>query len=61
MNAFYEHHKDSISFHYACFDRMLLNAAIQPFQQPERVMGLDRVVAIIKAREPAPVVPSGDN
>jgi hypothetical protein len=39
MNAFYEHHQDSISFHYACFDRLLLNAAIQPFQQPERVMG----------------------
>jgi transposase len=39
MNAFYEHHQDSISFHYRCFDRMLLNATIQPFQQPERVMG----------------------
>ena len=39
MNAFYQHHKNSISFHYRCFDRLLLNAAIQPFQQPERVMG----------------------
>jgi hypothetical protein len=39
MNAFYEHHQDTIRFHYRCFDRMLLNAAIQPFQQPERVMG----------------------
>ena len=39
MNAFYEHHKDSIQFGYRCFDRMLLNAAIQPFQQPERVLG----------------------
>jgi len=39
MNAFYEHHQDTISFHYRCFDRMLLNATIQPFQQPERVMG----------------------
>jgi hypothetical protein len=39
MNAFSEHHKDSITFHYRCFDRVLLNAAIQPFQQPERVMG----------------------
>jgi len=39
MNAFYRHHKDSISFHYRCFDRMLLNALIQPFQQPERVVG----------------------
>ena len=39
MNAFYQHHKDSISFHYSCFDRVLLNALIQPFQQPERVVG----------------------
>ena len=39
MNAFYEHHKDSIRFHYRCFDRILLNGLIQPFQQPERVIG----------------------
>ena len=39
MNAFYQHHKDSISFHYSCFDRILLNGLIQPFQQPERVVG----------------------
>jgi hypothetical protein len=39
MNAFYQHHKDSINFHYRCFDRMLFNATIQPFQQPERVVG----------------------
>ena len=39
MNAFYEHHKDSIQFHYRCFDRLLLNGLIQPFQQPERVLG----------------------
>jgi hypothetical protein len=39
MNAFYEHHKDSIRFGYRCFDRILLNGLIQPFQQPERVMG----------------------
>ena len=39
MNAFYEHHQDSIAFHYRCFDRVLLNAAIQPFQQPERGVG----------------------
>lgn len=39
MNAFYEHHKDSIRFHYRCFDRILLNGLIQPFQQPARVMG----------------------
>ena|SRR6516164_8727957 len=39
MNAFYEHHKDSIRFGYRCFDRILLNGLIQPFQQPERVVG----------------------
>jgi len=39
MNAFYEHHKDSIQFSYRCFDRLLLNGLIQPFQQPERVLG----------------------
>ena len=39
MNAFYEHHKDSIQFSYRCFDRLLLNGLIQPFQQPERVIG----------------------
>jgi hypothetical protein len=39
MNTFYEHHHDSIRFTYRCFDRMLLNALIQPFQQPERVVG----------------------
>jgi len=38
MNSFYEHHKDSIRFHYRCFDRILLNGLIQPFQQPERVI-----------------------
>src|SRR6476646_9414775 len=39
MNAFYEHHRDSIRFGYRCFDRVLLNGLIQPFQQPERVVG----------------------
>lgn len=39
MNAFVEHHKDSIQFGYRCFDRLLLNGLIQPFQQPERVLG----------------------
>ena len=39
MNAFVEHHKDSIQFGYRCFDRILLNGLIQPFQQPERVLG----------------------
>ncbi len=31
MNSFYEHHKDSIRFHYRCFDRILLNGLIQCF------------------------------
>ena len=39
MNAFYEHHRDSIRFGYRCFDRILVNGLIQPFQQPERVVG----------------------
>jgi hypothetical protein len=39
MNAFSEHHKNSIRLHYRCFDRLLLNGLIQPFQQPERVIG----------------------
>ncbi len=43
MNAFYEHHKNSIQFGYRCFDRILLNGLIQPFQQPERVLGFFNV------------------
>src|SRR5262249_61686731 len=39
MNTFCEHHKNSIKFAYRCFDRILLNGLIQPFQQPERVIG----------------------
>ena len=39
MNAFFEHHKDNIRSQYHCFDRLLLNGLIQPFQQPERVIG----------------------
>ena len=39
MNTFYEHHQNSIKFGYRCFDRILLNGLIQPFQQPERVIG----------------------
>jgi hypothetical protein len=39
MNAFYEHHKSSIEFAYRCLDWILLNRLIQPFQQPERVIG----------------------
>ncbi len=39
MNAFLKHHQDNIRFNYRCFDRILLNGVIQPFQQPERVVG----------------------
>jgi len=39
MNAFREHHQHNIRFHYRCFDRILLNGIIQPFQQEERVVG----------------------
>jgi hypothetical protein len=39
MNSFFEHHKDSIRWQYRCFDRILLNGLIQPFQRPERVIG----------------------
>ena len=35
MNAFREHHENSIKASYRCFDRILLNRLIQPFQQPE--------------------------
>jgi hypothetical protein len=38
MNTFYEHHQDSIRFAYRCFDRILLNGLIQPFQQPKQVV-----------------------
>jgi hypothetical protein len=37
MNAFVAHHQDSIQFGYR--SRILLNGLIQPFQQPERVLG----------------------
>jgi hypothetical protein len=39
MNTFCEHHQNSMKFGYRCFDRILLNGLIQPFQQPERVIG----------------------
>src|SRR6267378_2029779 len=39
MNAFFDHHQDSIRLSYRCFDRLLLNGLIQPFQQPERFIG----------------------
>jgi hypothetical protein len=39
MNAFYEHHKDSIEFGYSCFDRMVLDARIPAFLDGARTMG----------------------
>ena len=38
MNTFYGHRKNSIRFQYRCFDRILLNGLIQPFQQEQRVV-----------------------
>jgi hypothetical protein len=66
MNAFYEHHKDSIRFEYRCFDRILLHGLIQPFQQPEvgsftsyrRVYPVSRDV-LRGAAEQFPAVPRG--
>ena len=56
MNAFYEHHQDSIRFGYRCFDRILLNGLIQPFQQPESVIGF-RVQRHSLPGEPRPILP----
>ncbi len=39
MNPFIEHHQESIRFQYSCFDRMLLNAVVQPMQQPAMIVG----------------------
>src|SRR5258708_19255095 len=39
MNAFVEHPKNGIQVGYRWFDRLRLNGLIQPFQQPERVLG----------------------
>jgi len=39
MNASREHHQHNIRMHYRCFDRILLNGIIQPFQREERVVG----------------------
>jgi hypothetical protein len=39
VNPFVEHHQPSIRFQYSCFDRMLLNAVVQPMQQPARIVG----------------------
>lgn len=43
MNSFVEHHRESIQLQYSCFDRILLNAIIQPLQCPPIIVGfLDR-------------------
>jgi hypothetical protein len=34
MNAFFEHHQDSIRFGYRCFDRILLNGSSNPSSNP---------------------------
>lgn len=39
MNPFVEHHQQSIRFQYSCFDRMLLNAIVQPMQRPALIVG----------------------
>ena len=37
MNPFVEHQRQSVQ--YSCFDRMLLNAVVQPMQQPAMIVG----------------------
>jgi hypothetical protein len=54
MNTFYEHHQDSIKLSYRCFDRILLNGLIQPFQQPERVIGFFKCLPQRPAGESPP-------
>ena len=39
MNTFYEHHKESIWFQYACFDRILLNGTIPLLLEPSAALG----------------------
>jgi hypothetical protein len=53
MNTFCEHHQNSIKFGYRCFDRILLNGLIQPFQQPERVIGFFNAYRALCSRQGA--------
>jgi hypothetical protein len=47
VNPFIEHHLDSIQFQYSCFDRMLLNAIVQPMQRPAMIVGfLDKCLGV---------------
>src|SRR5260370_34598741 len=39
MNPFVEPRQPSSRFQYSCFDRMLLNAVVQPMQQPAMIVG----------------------
>jgi hypothetical protein len=39
VNPFIEHHRQSIRLQYSCFDRMLLNAVVQPMQRPALIVG----------------------
>ena len=43
----------SIRWQYHCFDRILLNGLIQPFQQPERVVGFFNTHRQLLPGEPA--------
>lgn len=70
MNTFYEHHKSSINFAYRCFDRILLNGLIQPFQQPERptsgslsilVLTLAASVLVVVASFPVVLIAQAQN
>ena len=54
MNTFCEHHQNSIKFGYRCFDRILLNGLIQPFQQPERVIGFFKCLSSGRAGDAKP-------
>ena len=53
MNSFYKHHRDSIRWHYRCFDRILLNGLIQPFQlKDKKIAG---VAIDVLDQEPLPL------
>jgi len=40
VNPFVKHHRQGIRLQYSCFDRMLLNAVVQPMQRPALIVGL---------------------
>ena len=53
MNTFYEHHENIIRFAYLCFDRIWISGLIQPFQQPERVVGFSNPQAAVSRAKPS--------